>query len=584
MEFLTQKELKEMLSLAYQRVKENEEEINKINVFPVPDQDTGTNLRKTLEGPKEILNQDFPNLKEFSKVVLEKTLISAQGNVGVIFTGFLLGFLEGVEGEKIQSSDFVKFFRKGAERAKKSISEPKEGTILDVIGAAATTLEKEFPAKKDLRELLMAAVEAAKEALLLTREKREVFKKANVVDAGGLGFLIVLKSFLEVLGEKKEMVWEKEKEKRQTFFQIISHRFEVIALISCPQKKQLELKNSLESLGDSLEIVSLGELTKIHIHTDFPEEVKKVLKNFGEIKELKVEDMTKQIFQESLLEQGGVGIVVENVAALSEKLIEKYEIEVVPVKYEWAAVEKFPGNNIWEKMRNAKEEIKEGPKTSQATPFDYLKAYQQQLQKFNYVLTIALSSKLSGSYNSALQAKEMLPENERERVFVVDSLQAGPGQALLVLKAIELMQEGKSVEEIQEKIKAFIPQVRFYVFLKTGKWLASIGRITPSQAKWIERMKKLHLNPFLQLKDGILQKGGIVFAKDEVEAIVKKIKKETKGKARVVISHCDNLKAAQKLKERLKEIGCEIPFISLGPEIFALLGPDALLVGFHLME
>lgn len=584
MEFLTQKELKEMFSLALKRIRENEKEINKINVFPVPDQDTGTNLKKTLEGTKEVLLKDFPSLEEFSKEIVEKTLISAQGNAGVIFCGFLLGFLEEAKGEKISSQDFVKFFKKGSERAKKSISDPKEGTILDVIEAAANSFEKEIEKEKDFLKLFEKAIASAREALILTREKREIYKKANVVDAGGLGFLIILEAFLEALGKESKVKFKKEMERAKSFFQVISHRFEVVALLSQVKKSESEIKKILENLGNSLEVVSFGQKLKVHIHTDFPEEVKKELEKMGKIEDLKVEDMAKQIlsFEEKKL---SLGIVTENVATLSEKIIEKYQIELAQVKFEWEALEKFEGKNIWEKMRNAKEKIKEGPKTSQATPFEYLKAFQKQLQKFDWVLCLCLSSKLSGCYNSALQAKEMLSEKERERVFVVDTLLAACGQALLVLRAIELAKEKENIEDLIEKLKELIPKIKFFLFPKTAKFLASIGRISESQAKWFERVKKLGIFPALQFKDGKIEKGGVVFAKNEVEAAFKKVKKEAKGKKiRAIICHCDNEILGKELKEKLKKIGAEIPFVSMGPEIFALLGPDSLLVAFHELE
>jgi DegV family protein with EDD domain len=216
-------------------------------------------------------------------------------------------------------------------------------------------------------------------------------------------------------------------------------------------------------------------------------------------------------------------------------------------------------------------------------PKDYLEAFKKQLQRFEYVLCLTLTSKISGCYNSAIQAREMLNEEEKERVFIFDTLNAIAGQALFVLRAIELAQEQKEIEDIIEELKKLIQKTHTYLIFQDPKGIESIGRITKSQADWIRRMKKIGLHPIMEVKEGKLEKGGIVFAKDEAEVLFKKIKKESEKerkqvkKIRVAINHADNLEGAKKLKERLKEISAEVSFISEGPPIFcAVLGPGTL--------
>jgi DegV family protein with EDD domain len=235
--------------------------------------------------------------------------------------------------------------------------------------------------------------------------------------------------------------------------------------------------------------------------------------------------------------------------------------------------------------------IETRPRTSQAMPKDYLDAYKKQLQRFEKVLCLTLSSKISGCYNSAIQAREMLSENEKERVFIFDTLHAAAGQALFVLRAIELIQEQREIEEIIEELKRLIPKTQTYIIFADPKGPEFIGRITKSQANWIRRMKKLGIQPIMKIKDGILTKGGMVFAKDEPEALFKKIKKESeKGrksgkKIRVIINHADNLEGAKKLKGLLKEIGAEVSFISEAPPIIcAITGPGTLISAWQPIE
>jgi DegV family protein with EDD domain len=595
MEYLTQNELKKMLLLSYERIEEKKEEINKINVFPVPDQDTGTNLAKTLEGiKKEIEGKEFKDLEEISKVALDGALISAQGNAGVIYTGFLAGFLPKLNKNPVDAKKLAEAFEEGRKRAWKSMANPKRGTILDVIDAAAETFKKEAEKEKDIVKIFEKVIEKAKEALLATREKMEIFKKANVVDAGGLGFLMILESYLDALRpeEKKEEKKERPSEEIRRFVQVLANRFEVVALVLDPKFDEEKAREKLKRLGNCLDIVKVENKMKIHIHTDYPDEVRDVLKRIGRIEDLRIEDMAKEIIGEPSVREVSIGIVTDDIASILPKILERYQIEIAKTKFDWPELEKIEGENIYQKIKKAYEmKIETRPRTSQAMPKDYFDAFQKQFQRFEKVLCLTLSSKISGCYNSAVQAKEMLNEKEKRRVFILDTLNGAAGQALFVLRAIELIQEQREIEEIVEELKKLIPKTQTYVIFADPKGIEFIGRITKSQANWIRRMKKLGIQPIMKIKNGILTKGGMVFAKDEPEALFKKIKKESekdrksRKKIRVIINHADNLEGAKKLKSLLKEIGAEVSFISEGPPIVcAVTGPGTLIAAWQPIE
>jgi DegV family protein with EDD domain len=595
MDYLTQHELKRMLLKSWERIEKEKEEINKINVFPVPDQDTGTNLAKTLEGIKrEIEGKEFKDLEEISRAALEGALISAQGNSGVIYTGFLAGFLPKLDKNPVDAKKLAEAFEEGRKRAWKSMLNPKEGTILDVIDAAAETFKKEAEKERDIVKIFEKVIEKAKEALLATREKMEIFKKANVVDAGGLGFLMILESYLDALkpgGEKKEEE-KKPSEEVRRFVQVLANRFEVVALILDPRFNEEGVREKLKRLGNCLDIVKVGNKMKVHIHTDYPDEVRDVLKKVGKIENLRIEDMAKEIVGEPSVRKVSIGIVTEDVASILPKILERYQIELAKTRFDWPELEKIEGENLYQKIKKAYEmKIETRPRTSQAMPKDYFDAYKKQLQRFDKVLCLTITSKISGCYNSALQAREMLPESEKERVFVFDTLHGAAGQALFVLRAIELIQEQREIEEIIEELKKLIPKTQTYLIFADPKGPEFLGRITKSQANWIRRMKKLGIQPIMKIKDGVLTKGGMVFAKDEPEALFKKIKKESERerkmgkKIRVIINHADNLAGAERLKDLLKEIGAEVSFISEGPPIVcAVTGPGTLIAAWQPIE
>jgi dihydroxyacetone kinase-like predicted kinase len=304
MEYLTQEELKKMLLLSCQKIEGHKEEINKINVFPVPDQDTGNNMAKTLAGVKEAIeNRSFKDLDEISEAVLDGALTAAQGNAGVIYVGFLAGFLPLLNKNPVDAKKLVLAFEKGAERARQSIQNPKEGTILDVIDAAAQTFKKEAEKEKDLVKIFKSIVGKAKEALLATREKMEIFRKANVVDAGGLAYLIILESHLEALEGGKR---EEKKEERPS------------------EKVRRIIREKLKNLGNCLDIVQVGDKMKIHIHTDLPDEVKRIMRGAGQILSLREEDMAKEVVGEESVRKVSIGLVTEeNIVDLPEKILER---------------------------------------------------------------------------------------------------------------------------------------------------------------------------------------------------------------------------------------------------------------------
>jgi len=593
MEYLTQEELKKMMLLSWKKIEENKEQINKINVFPVPDQDTGSNMAKTLLGIKKAIEgKEFKDLNEISEAALDGALTAAQGNAGVIYVGFLASFLPLLDKNPVNAKKLAIAFEKGAERARKSIQNPKEGTILDVIDAARDVFKVEAEKEKDIINLFKLVTEKAREALLATREKMEIFRRANVVDAGGLGFLMILESYLEALeGEKKEVKKEEmPSEKIRRFVQVLSNRYEIVSLIENPRFNEEIIRGKLKKMGDSIDVVQIGNKTKVHIHTDYPGEVRDVMRETGSILELRTEDMAKEVVGEPSVRKVSIGIVTEgNLADLPQKVLERYQIEPVLCIVDWPEGQNLPGENIYQKMREAdKRRIKTFPKTTQPSPKSYFDAFKKQLQKFDKVLCITLSHKLSGCYNSACQGKEMMSENEKQRIYILDSLQAAASQALLVLKAIELIQEQREINEVIDEVKKLIPKTHLYAILEDPKWLEAGGRVTKSQANWVRRMKKLNLHPLMVLKDGIVTKGGIIFAKDMAEALFKKIAKESQrtrkqGKRiRVIIQHADNLEGAEKLRQSLKEIKAEIPFIGLAsPVIASHTGPGTLIAAWQ---
>ena len=593
MKTIAPKELKKMIIYSCQRIERDKENINKINVFPVPDQDTGNNLAKTLGGIKQAIeNKNYDTTETLANDVLEASLASAQGNAGVIYTGFLAGFLSQINKNEIDARILGAAFRKGAERARQSIQNPKEGTILDVITAAAKSVEEEAEKGNDIPSALKTAIKAASEALLKTREQMAILKKANVVDAGGLGFLIIMESYLEALKDKKvsSPIETKPSQNVKNIIQIISARFEVVALIKNPRINDIEMRKALSRFGNSLDIVQIKNKMKIHVHTDMPDDVIAAIKQKGQILDLRTQDMAKEIVGEPSIKKVSIGLITDPLANLTDKIIERYGIEIVQYIYDWPEENMLRGENIYQKMRDAASKgIANLPKTSQPSPKDFLDAFKKKLsQGYKEVLCINFSSKLSGGYNSACQARNLLPEEQKQKIHIFDSLNAAAGQALIVLKAVEFIQMQKNIKEILVELKKESDRVELYGMPQDPKWLEWGSRISHSQAQWLRRLQKIRISPLLGIKNGKIEKIGFSTGEKEMsEAIFKKIlsgtkklRKENKN-IRVVITHCDNPQGAQKLKEMLRQENFEVSFINLTDSIIGVhVGPGALIAAW----
>jgi len=285
-----------------------------------------------------------------------------------------------------------------------------------------------------------------------------------------------------------------------------------------------------------------------------------------------------------------IGIVTDEAADLPRDIVEKYQIAIVPVKLDWPEIENLSGENTFQKMRELeKRGIKSFDKTSQPSPKDFLDKYKYQFERFEKIICITITSKLSGTYNSAVQAKSFLPPENQEKVFIVYSLNASSGQALIVLKTIDLIEDRKEAEEIAKELEKLVPQIHLFVILKDPKWLEASGRISHLVANLLRRMAQVGIRPLLTFKNGRLVPAGIkAGAKDIPTALFKKfetgMKKLREDKQiRVIITHGDDLEGAQRLEEMIKKDfqNAEVAFINIINNVVGgPTGPNTLAIAW----
>ena len=286
----------------------NKEWINELNVFPVPDGDTGTNMTLTImSAAKEVAGLESVNMETLAKAISSGSLRGARGNSGVILSQLLRGFTKGIhDTEEIDVITITEAFQKAVATAYKAVMKPKEGTILTVAkGFADKATELALTENVEMEELLDTSLKYAEEVLAKTPEMLPVLKEAGVVDSGGQGLIQVLKgAFDAYLGkevdytiEKPESTGEPAQADTRTEADIkFGYCTEFIIMTRKPmsQEEEQKFKAFLESIGDSIVVVADEEIVKVHVHTNDPGVAITRALTYGELSRMKIDNMREE--------------------------------------------------------------------------------------------------------------------------------------------------------------------------------------------------------------------------------------------------------------------------------------------------
>lgn len=274
-------------------------------------------------------------------------------------------------------------------------------------------------------------------------------------------------------------------------------------------------------------------------------------------------------------------IIAGESSSIPLELAQKNQIKLVPFIMDWEEGMLYEGKNIFEKMRDGKKKgMKTFPKTSQPSIGVYKKAFDEVLSQGQEIVCITISSQISGTYNSAIQAKKMLSEADQKKVFIFDTMNADATEALVAIKASELAQKGESAENIFNSLD--ISKIHLFGMVESPRWLEAGGRLNSTVASLLEKMQSIGMRPVLGLKDGLIKPTTLKMqAKDTAEALLKEIKGLKNQKLRLSITHADNLEEALILKSLIEKDLPEskIEFINLVSTVIgAHVGPGTLIV------
>jgi hypothetical protein len=300
-----------MIKESYSRIESKQEYLNDLNVFPVPDGDTGLNMAITMSRVVEELEKKSADLtiNEAAKAIAKGAFVGAKGNSGVILSQFFVGFAKTIENyEVVDTQLFAEALIEGSKRAYKAVMNPKEGTILTVVKETAEAAKIKTKEGANWKEIVEHCYQIAQKTTADTPNLLEDLKKAGVIDAGALGFVYLIQGWLFVIASDfdgpKIIDMREGLEGLHNSVNVgdsidnLQYRYCTEALVSgVTGKSEDELRGYLKNYGDSMLIIKDGDDLKLHIHTNSPKEAITTFRTSGRIIAAKIDDMMAQTIQ-----------------------------------------------------------------------------------------------------------------------------------------------------------------------------------------------------------------------------------------------------------------------------------------------
>jgi hypothetical protein len=483
------------------------DEINRINVFPVPDGDTGTNFSLTLRAVADALRAlGDASLPDTARTMARASVLGARGNSGMMLAHFLMGFAESVGDRRTATvTEVAAAIRSGANALEQSLDDPREGTILTVAREAANSAERAAASTSDIVEFMLQMLRDGEVALAHTPELMAVLKQAGVVDAGGMGFVRMLEGVVRFIEGDPILPAEP--------FQAGEFDFSPAALADVAAERDFhfctevlvrgeqlppanEVRQAMHAFGGSIVVATVSDILKLHVHTDTPDAVFTYAVRWGQVVATKADDMRAQHRKLAHPERRPVAVVCDSSADLADAVLDRHHIALVPLQVIFGdrvfrdRLELKP-EEFYRRLRAAKEL----PTTSQPTPGEFVRAFRNARDEANEAVVLLVSGTLSGTFQSANAA---LRTSGIDGVHLFDSRSASLGLGMLALRASELGESGWNAADIVKEVDRVRRQSGMFLSVDTYDNLIRSGRVSRGKA-WLGGL--LDVKPILTLTD-----------------------------------------------------------------------------------
>jgi len=578
----------------YLFISRNREYINSINYFPVHDGDTGSNMIGTFKNIAERISGK-PSFSQVWNSIADFSLEGARGNSGLILSQFFNSIAEqSQEKREIEIKEFAQIAEKAALNAYDALDNPQEGTILTIMKVWSKALYDDNETDESIWPLLNRALAKTKEALENTKEQLAVLKENDVVDAGAWGFVCFLEGIQRMETEGLPSFHKRQYLHKGEFFpqdihhevlhgksQKITFRYCTEFLLEDVLMTADQIKKVIKKWGDSM-IVSKGRKRfRIHIHSNFPDQVMKTLRDAGTLVQQKVDDMVRQ---EQVVSQriGSVAVVTDSIADIPQYLLDQYQIHRINLKLIWDEEEYLDRLTLTpDDFYDMQSKRRTFPSSSLPTLIQVETLFLSLLEHYESIIVLPVAKALSGTWNQMNLAAEKINAGGH-RITVMDTCLNSAAQGLLVSRIAKAAAEGKSLSELEQMTKDLIGRIKIYVSVKTFRFMVKGGRVSPLKGLVA---KMLNLKPIVSLDEA---GRGIAFDKSfSAKGLLRKIAhllEETlskKGLEEYAVVHAASLDRAHEFSALAEEITGMAPayITDISPIVGMHSGKGAVAIG-----
>ncbi|MBU0475998.1 MAG: DegV family EDD domain-containing protein [Bacteroidetes bacterium] len=570
------------------QVLQNQNELNQINVFPVSDKDTGTNLASTIRSVIDNIKPD-KSYKTTLNEIANASLIGARGNSGVIFAQFFYGLNQKTNNSHVITLKELAESVKGAiPYIYEAIANPVEGTILTVIKDWSDFLNSKMDKIYDLKTVMNESNIILEKSLFETTAKLNILNKHNLVDAGAKGFVLFMKGIIALINNMniRELSTEISENisivhSDEIFDKNIKYRYCTEAILKNLIIKKEDLKQLLNNDADSVVVAGSESICRIHIHTNEPAELFYKLKDFGTITFQKVDDMIRQL-DIATKRKWNIALVTDSTCDLSKELIDFYQINMIPININ------FGDNHYLDKITmqpnqfyNLLESSDDFPKTSQINEQSFTNIYSHLASHYDAIISIHLTSQFSGTYLSSQKAAKRISNEFNKPIFTFDSKSLSGALGLLVLKTAQSIEAGNSLESIINSLEAWRKNAKIFVSVKDLKYMIKGGRVSKPKGSIANA---LGLNPVISIDDEgkSLLFGNTFSQNSSLNKVFKHVEKLSQSKSiwNYIILHAHNFDGAKEAEHKMFNISGKeaISIVDISPVIGMHAGKGSIAI------
>lgn len=501
---------------------QNEHELNQLNVYPVPDGDTGSNMAALM---RYVVAQQYPteNFGKLLTALADASLIGSCGNSGMILSAFFVGLsqLKSIaEKTTLSINEFIDCLSSGVRQAHKSVAQPVEGTILTVMQAWLTACLEKRASCQDFGALFRATVPAAENALSQTEFLLPTLKENHVVDAGAFGFTKLILGMEKALHDKGsfDIHWEEHETYQHTATHHTHHtelsadayQFCMETLLSGSHDNLDQLHKQLDGFCDSVVLNQSPSHIKAHVHTTDLMRCTDLLKNYGTIIHQKIDDIKVQ-WAINEHRKHKIAIVTDSSADIPEHIRHEAQIHTIPIQVrlgEHALLDRLTINLDTLFDQTSQHQLK----TSTAAPTAAIvNRYLHFLAShYDSIIVITLSSRLSSTHQLIKNQAEQISGT---KIDVIDSLSLAAGTGLLVMKAAKLLDEGCDHDTAVQALNETRNKIRIYVAIDELKTMRESGRLSKIMHKIADWG---HVKPILSIdSQGQISIAGVSLGKQK---------------------------------------------------------------------